>query len=56
MDFDIYEPYSYTFSTLGTALFYLPIFPLGMVYATLSLIMQYWASKVSAKNGLRIDF
>lgn len=46
VDFNISEPYSYTFSTIASALFYLPIFPLGMVYAILSLVMQYWASKV----------
>lgn len=48
MDFEIYEPYSYTFSTIATALFYLPVFPLGMIYAVLSLFIQYWTSKVSS--------
>lgn len=47
LDFDIYVPYSYVFSTVASALFYLPIFPMGLVYAVVSLVFQYWTTKVS---------
>ena len=45
LDFVISEPYAFTFSTLGAALFYLPIFPLGIIYALISLIICYWTYK-----------
>lgn len=41
LDFDIYKFYSYVFSTTGSALFYLPIFPLGVVLAILSMVAVY---------------
>ena len=41
LDFDIYEFYSYVFSTVGSSLFYLPIFPLGVTFAILSMGAVY---------------
>lgn len=46
LDFNISEHYSYVFSTMATALFYFPIFPLGMVYALISMVIHYWIRKV----------
>lgn len=45
-DFYISYSYSYVFSTLGSSMFYFSIFPLGIVYAILSLIIHFWVQKV----------
>jgi hypothetical protein len=42
LDFKISEFYSYLFSTLGSALFYLPIFPVNIGIAILSFVCGYW--------------
>lgn len=47
LDYNISDQYSYVFSTLGIAFFYFPVFPLGIVYALISLIINYWVNKVS---------
>lgn len=46
LDFNISDPYSYTFSTMAAAFFYFPIFPLGMVYGLISIAIAYWVNKV----------
>lgn len=45
-EYNISDSYSYVFSTLGAAMFYFSIFPLGIVYAILSLLIHFWVQKV----------
>ena len=54
-DFWIMDQYAYIFCTLATALFYLPIFPMAMVYAAVSLLIHYFVSKVSTLCKLIIE-
>lgn len=46
-EYSISDPYSYVFSTLGTAMFYFSVFPMGIIYAILSLVAHFWVQKVS---------
>ena len=45
-EYEISEAYSYTFSTVAAAVFYFSIFPLGVVYAVVSLIIHFFVQKV----------
>ena len=45
-DFEMSEPYAYIFSTVASAMFYLTIFPMGIIYAIVSLILHFFVQKV----------
>ena len=44
--FNIEDQYIYIFSTLANSIFYFSLFPLGMVYAFLSMLVCYFMNKV----------
>ena len=44
-EFEIYDPYSYIFSTLAAGLFFATIFPLGIPMVVFSFFFSFWAYK-----------
>lgn len=45
LELDISDHYAYVFSSLGIAMFYFSIFPLGLLFCVVGLIGMYWVSK-----------
>ena len=46
LPYDISDHYSTVFSTIALSFFYFPIFPFGIWYSIVSMILMYFTSKV----------
>ena len=47
IDMEMFTPYSYMLSTIAACIFFLPMYPFGMVICVISLIVLYWVWKVT---------
>ena len=52
-DMDIASKYSYIFMTILMTMFYLPIFPLGVVISLLGFVLAYYSEKYNFTQGYK---
>lgn len=45
LDYNISGNYAYVLSSMGLSMFYFSIFPLGIMFCVLGLVLMYWVSK-----------